>query len=123
MKLSNLLALEQHVLVVVYISACDGVCDGASSAIIQRRTRALIGKTPMLESGLQAAVSWASLLCVYIVAMAISELYAKYFFFFANEFPIGIYCWSSLEGQGPPMRTLGGRERGAIAPPAPPPLY
>ena len=73
----------------------------------------------MLQSGLQAAVSWASLLCVYIVAVAISELYAKYFFF-AIEFPIGIYRRSSLEGQGPPpppMRTLGGRLSPCLHPP------
>ena len=69
----------------------------------------------MLESGLQAAVSWASLLCVYMVAMAISELYAKYFF--AIEFPIGIYYRSSLEGQGPPNAYIGR----AIAPLSLPP--
>ena len=73
MKLSNPLALEQHTRSRAYV----GACDGASSVIIQRRTHALIEN---LESGLQAAVSWASLLCVYMVAMAISELYAKYFF-------------------------------------------
>ena len=71
----------------------------------------------MLELGLQAAVSWASLLCIAMVAMAISELYAKYFFF-AIEFPIGIYHWSSLEGQGPPNAYI----EGTIAPRPPPPL-
>ena len=59
----------------------------------------------MLELGLQAAVSWASLLCVYMVAMAISELYAKYLFF-AIDFLIGLYRRSSLEV---PMHTLGGQ--------------
>ena len=88
----------------MYVGACDGVCNGMSSVIIQRRTHTLIGKT--LESGLQAAVSWASLLCVYMVAMAISELHAKYFV--AIEFPICIYRQSSLEGQGPPNVYIGG---------------
>ena len=36
-------------------------------------------------------------MCVY-GCNGLSELYAK--FFFANEFPIGIYCWSSLGGGG-----------------------
>ena len=67
----------------------------------------------MLESGLQAAVSWTSLLCVYMVAMAIAELHAKYFF--AIEFPIGIYRRSSLEGQGPPNAYIG--EGGQLPPP------
>ena len=71
----------------------------------------------MLESGLQAAVSWASLLCVYMVAMAISELYAKCFF--AIEFPIGIYRRSSSEGRGPPNAYIGGG--GSDFPPPPPP--
>ena len=68
-KLSNLLALEQCTCS-VYVGPCDGVSDGASSAIIQRRMHALIGKIPTLESALQAAASRASLLCVYIVSMA-----------------------------------------------------
>ena len=38
---------------------------------VQRRMHALIGKTPYtLELGLQAAVSLASSLCVYVVSMA-----------------------------------------------------
>ena len=77
----------------------------------------------MLESGLQAAVSWDSLLCVYMVAMAISELYAKYLFFFLPSSFRLVYTVGHLwRGKAPPMRTLGG---GAIAPrppPAPPPL-
>ena len=103
MKLSNPLALEQRTRSRAYV----GACDGASSVIIQRRTHALIEK---LESGLQAAVSWASLLCVYMymVAMAISELYAKYFF--AIEFPIGSYIPSVIFGGArPPNAYIGGR--------------
>ena len=78
----------------------------------------------MLQSGLQAAVSWASLLCVYMVAMAISELYAKYFF--AIEFPIGIYRRSSWRGKPPPPPSpqcihWGGGDC-PPCPPAPPPL-
>ena len=54
-----------------------------------------------------------------MVAMAISELYAKYFFF-AIEFPIDIYRQSFWRGKAPPMRTLGGGD--CPCPPAPPPL-
>ena len=34
---------------------------------MQRRTYALIGKTPYVRIGVQAVASWASLPCVYIV--------------------------------------------------------
>ena len=57
----------------------------------------------MLESGLQAAAaSWASLLCVYMVSMAIQDCMLS----ISNEFPI--YRRSSLEGQGPPNAYIGG---------------
>ena len=46
----------------------------------------------MLESGLQAAVSWASLLCVYMVAMAFQNCMLCIFLFFAKD-------RSSLEGR------------------------
>ena len=54
-KYSHLPALQQRTRSRVRVGACDGVCDGASSAIIQRRTHALIRKT--LESGLQASMN------------------------------------------------------------------
>ena len=37
------------------VHACDGVCDGASSAIIQRQTHALIGKTPYVRIGVASS--------------------------------------------------------------------
>ena len=73
----------------------------------------------MLESGLQAAVSWDSLLCVYMVAMAISELYAKYLFFFFCHRVSDWYIPSVIFGGARPPQCVhwgGGR-----LPPAPPP--
>ena len=71
MELSNLLALEQRTRshsARTSVHACDGVCDGASSAILHAETNVRADwKTPYVRIGVQAVASWASLLCVYIV--------------------------------------------------------
>ena len=76
----------------------------------------------MLESGLQAAAaSWASLLCVYMVAMAFQNCMLS--IYFTNEFPIWyipLVIFKLWRGKAPPMHTLGGHYPPAL--PAPLPL-
>ena len=62
------------VVVYMYVSACDGVHDDNSE------TNACTDWKDTLESGLQVAVSWASLLCVYMVAMAFQNCMLSIFF-------------------------------------------
>ena len=106
-QIADHLALERRTRSRTYVGACDGACDGASSAIIQRRTHALIEKKKQLltlELELQAVVSWASLLCVYIVFDGFQDCMLS--IFYANDLVRSI----TFGGARPPT-------------PTPPPLF